>query len=299
MPIEDLYSTRNKPVPETLNYEFLPEKLKNQIIHIWSDFFTHINDKNYDELWNLMEGKIARAHGKKTLVESSLIRYTDSYKVELYFSGNNKIEECLDVIEIIFRFINKAGEYFSIEQKAKDAIEELNGRLLQNGVGFQYAAGIIIKIDSSLLHQNIIKPALNLLDDKLYENANEEYLNAHEHFRNARNKECLNDCLKAFETTMKIICTVNKWAFSQNDTASKLINILIANHFFPEYHSTHLNGIRQVLESGVPTIRNKNGGHGQGATRITVGDELASYMLNITGAVIKFLVEVQIKRSKN
>ncbi|MGN6397186.1 MAG: STM4504/CBY_0614 family protein [Mucilaginibacter sp.] len=297
MAIEDLYSTRNKQVPEILTYESLPEKLKNQIVHIWSDFFNLIkNEDDYDKIWELIEGKIAKAHGKKTLIADSLIRYTDSYKVELYFLNNNDIEECLDVIEIIFRVINKAGEIYRMEQKSEEAVKELNGRFLLSGVGFQFGVEIIIKIDSKLLHQNIAKPVLNLLDSKIYENANEEYLNDHEHFRNKRNKECLNDCLKSFETTMKIICTINQWSFSPNDTASKLINHLIDNKFFPDYHSTHLNGIRQILESGVPTMRNKNGGHGQGVTRIIVTDEMASYMLNITGSAIKFLIEVQNSR---
>jgi len=299
MPIEDVYSNRNKPLPEYLNYDNLPVKFKNQIVHIWGDFFEYItNDDIHNEIWEVIEGKIAKEHGKKSLIDSGLLRYKDSYKVESYFLDNDNVEECLDIIEIVFKVINKAGELYHLKHESAIACKDLNSRFLQNGIGYQMASGIIIKVDSTLLHQTITQPALNLLENKQYENSNEEFLKAHEHFRNGRNKECLNECLKAFETTMKIICNLNKWSFGEGDTASKLINVLTSNNFFPDYHSTHLNAVKQILESGVPTIRNKNAAHGQGVTKITVDNEMANYMLNITGSVIKFIVDVQNTRSE-
>lgn len=44
-----------------------------------------------------------------------------------------------------------------------------------------------------------------VLSDKRYKGASQEFLAANEHYRHGRYKECLNDCLKAFESTMKII----------------------------------------------------------------------------------------------
>lgn len=293
MAIEDLYSTRNKPIPDVFNYTELPLKLKNQIVHIWSRFFNKLNDDDKDKLWEIMENKIAEAHGETTLLEGGLMRYRESYKVEHYLVNNEDIEKCLDVIEIVFRMIKRAGAHFHLNSISNECEIDLNKRFLENGVGFQFIQENIIKIDNNLLHEEVIKPVLHLLTDKAFENANEEYLNAHAHFRHNRNKDCLNDCLKAFETTMKIICTKNQWPFDERDTASKLINNLTLHNFFPDYHGTQLNAIKQVLESGAPTIRNKNGAHGQGVVKVIVDNNLASYMLNITGAAIKFLVEMQ------
>ena len=76
------------------------------------------------------------------------------------------------------------------------------------------------------------------MSNDFYQNANDEYISAHEHFRHGRNKECLNDCLKAFETTMKIICSKNKWEYDKDhDTASKLIKICLEKDIFPKYLS--------------------------------------------------------------
>lgn len=46
-----------------------------------------------------------------------------------------------------------------------------------------------------------------------------------------------------------------------------------------------------MLESGIPPIRNRNGGHGQGDIIKTVSDSLARYTINLTGCTIIFLIE--------
>lgn len=116
-------------------------------------------------------------------------------------------------------------------------------------------------------------------------------MKAHEHYRHGRNKECLTECLKAFESTMKVICTEKSWTFNLGDAAKQLINVCLQNNLIPSYMQNQISGLRSVLESGIPTIRNKTSGHGQGQTPQKVEDEMARYGLNLTGANIIFLVE--------
>ena len=49
----------------------------------------------------------------------------------------------------------------------------------------------------------------------MYAGANDEFLRAHEHYRHKRHKECLNECLKAFESMMKAICKKRRWPYSE------------------------------------------------------------------------------------
>lgn len=141
------------------------------------------------------------------------------------------------------------------------------------------------------MHTEITKPTISLLWNKIFKGANEEYLKAHEHYREGRNKECLADCLKAFESTMKIICTEKKWAFNTNDTSKKLIQVCFQNNLIPTFTQNQFTSLQNLLESGIPTIRNKLGGHGQGQTLQKVDDEMTRYALNLTGSNIIFLVE--------
>jgi hypothetical protein len=71
-----------------------------------------------------------------------------------------------------------------------------------------------------------VKPALELLSDERFAGANAEFLEAHEHYRHGRHAECMNECLKAFESTLKIICKKQKWPFKDTDTAKALIDVV-------------------------------------------------------------------------
>lgn len=87
------------------------------------------------------------------------------------------------------------------DKRADSAIDELNTRFKESGVGYSFSSGDIIRIDSQLLHAEAVKPAVMLLNGSDYRGAQEEFLGAHEHYRHGNNKEALNDCLKALESS--------------------------------------------------------------------------------------------------
>ena len=119
-------------------------------------------------------------------------------------------------------------------------------------------------MDSELAHQQIVRPALVALREPGFKTANDEYLSAFDHYLHGRYKECLADCLKAFESTMKIICEERRWPYKQTDTAGKLLNILFEHELIPPYLLSEFTALRSTLESGVPVVRNLEAGHGQG-----------------------------------
>ena len=95
---------------------------------------------------------------------------------------------------------------------------------------------------------------------------------------------------------MKAICLKRGWKFDTNkDTASKLVDICFANGLIPTYWQTHFGGLRSVLESALPTPRNRSGGHGSGAAPNVVPVELARYVLHMTAATLLFLAEAENK----
>jgi hypothetical protein len=139
----------------------------------------------------------------------------------------------------------------------------------------------------------VVKPALGLLQDPAYAGPNAEFLTAHEHHRHGRQKECLVDCLKAFESTMKVIGARQGWELPDKATASSLIKAMFDNNLVPAYVQSQMSALKSVLESGVPTLRNKAAGHGQGAIPTEVPDYVAAYALHATAANIVFLVEAE------
>jgi hypothetical protein len=95
---------------------------------------------------------------------------------------------------------------------------------------------------------------------------------------------------------MKIICAKREWSFDKNDTAKKLVHICLEKGLIPTYWQCHFTSLHTVLESAIPTPRNKQAGHGAGAQPIPdLPDELVSYILHMTAATILFLTEAEAK----
>jgi hypothetical protein len=304
MAIFDLYSKRQKllrgEVPEVYLYDIIPDTLKVQIVHIIKDTIGvspgYASISAYD-IYKKIHDILCREYGEFSLGKDH--RDTEETKLFNFFLHTSEIDKAIDVIELTFSIISKivyrSGRQYALDNKVKmnpdEAIVELNQRFKEHGIGYQYEAEKIIRVDSTYIHSEIVKPTLNLLWNNKYKGANEEYLKAHEHYREGNNKECLNECLKAFESVLKIICKGKGWAYKETDSSKKLIQICFDNGIVPSFTQNQFTSLQNLLESGIATIRNKLGGHGQGTVLQKVDDEMTRYALNLTGTNIIFLVE--------
>lgn len=303
MAIFELFSKRQKKLrgdmPDVYSYEEIPQALRVQIVHIIRDTFGEDGYSSGDssKAYQFIHKALCKEYGVFTLKQHAR---SDAEAVLDYFLNCDDYERCLDVIEIAFRIIQNyvAKNYYSYKQRTTssqepdDAIEELNKRFKENGVGYEFASGELIRIDSQFIHSETVKPVLSLLkSNKVYSGANQEFLKAHEHYRHKRYKECLVESLKSLESLMKGICKQHSWEFKESDPAKKLINICLEKKLVPEYLQNQFSSLRIVLESGVPTIRNKEGGHGQGADVTTVPEHFASYTLHLTASNLLFLMQ--------
>lgn len=301
MSIYNLFSKRQKQlrgeIPDVFTYDDLPSPLRVQIVHIIRDGVgtDRYGGHNKEDAYKLMHDSLCREYGKFNLLPNQR-SFEDS--VFNFFLQEKDVERALDVVEACFRFIDKLvrdSHHFRQATTRKlepdEAIFELNYRFREHGIGYQYESGEIIRVDSQYLHSEAIKPALHILNDEMYQGANEEFLKAHEHYRHGRYKEALGEALKAFESVMKVICKKQKWPFGKGDTAKRLIEICLENGLIPSYLQSQFSSLRALLESGIPTIRNKLGGHGQGDEKTTVSAEMARYALNLTATNIVFLAE--------
>jgi hypothetical protein len=303
MAVFELFSKRQKKlkgeIPDVYIYDELPHPLRVQIVHIFKDAFGEAYEPHYNEeivsFYKHISKGLCREYGLFELVPK--LGHTEHAVFEFILKTEN-IERVLDAVEMAFKIINgyvrkNKSNFSTAGIKPDAAIEELNTRFQEHGVGYQFESNMIIRTDSKVIHTEVVKPALLLLSDKDYSGPQEEFLSAHEHYRQGKNKECLVDCLKSFESVMKTICTKRGWAFNSTDPAKKLLDVLFANGLIPSFMQSQFDGLRALLESGVPTLRNKLAGHGQGVTVASVPNHVASYTLHLTATNILFLVECE------
>ncbi|HAS0834857.1 TPA: hypothetical protein I3292_004920, partial [Enterobacter cloacae subsp. cloacae] len=283
MAIYDLFSKRQKrlrgDVPDVYQYTNLPQNFRVQVVHIVKS--TIGNDSDYNtpasQIYNYINNTLCREYGVFKLQEYASENFEYIYN---FFLKEKDPEKCLDVIELTFKCINgyvrqNSWEFRDCHQSPDDAIEELNNRFRESGIGYQFESGEVVRVDSQFIHSDVVKPTLQILgNSQEFAGANDEFLSAHEHYRHQRFKECLNDCLKSFESLMKAIHKKRSWEYGSTDTAKKLISSCLSNGLIPDYMQNQFSSLRILLESGVPTIRNKEGGHGQGDEVTNVPEHL-------------------------
>jgi len=303
MSLLDLFSKRQRrargELPEVYIYDKLPQPLRVQIVHAISDA---LGDDPYggeqaEGAYKYVHDSLCREYGVFALDSSSP---TAKAAVFNFFLKEESFERALDVVELCFKLIDTyvRTEYkYNSSPKCKvepdEAINQLNTRFKEHGVGYQFESSEIIRVDSAFIHAEVVKPALAVLREKGFHGANDEFLRAHEHYRHGRYKECLVDALKAFESTMKVICKKRGWKFQSNDTAKPLIAACFDNGLLPRYLESEFASLRSLLESGIPTVRNKVGGHGQGTAITVVPEYVAGYALHLTASSIVFLAKAE------
>jgi len=300
MALFDLFSKRQKrlrgEVPDVYVYDEVPQPLRVQLVQILQDGLGP--NESYHEvplqLYAHIHKTLCREYGVFSLAKER--HPSDWEAVANYLLQTDSTEHVIDIVELSLRAVDtvirqRHWQHIGCSASPDETIAEANSRFRESGVGYEYVSGEVIRIDSQLIHDDVVKPALKFLADPKFKGANDEFLRAHEHYRHSRHKECLAECLKAFESTMKTICTLKRWQFQPTDTAKSLIDTCMTKGLFPTFMQSHIGNLRAILESGVPTVRNKLGGHGQGATITVVSESTARFALHSTAANILLFVE--------
>ena len=291
----NLFSERNKTknVDEVIIFDKLPEKLRIQLKFITED----ILDKHKNS-YTIIHKALCEKKGKLSLSPKRHLGYRDKETMlELFINEKDDINIIFDIVELTLRY----HSYFLYEkydynkQYAKETMQEvenkINIRFKESSVGYKVIDCNIIKIDSETTFNEIIKPTIKLTHSKLFENVNLEYIDAIKSYQNGDNKNCLIKCLNSFESTMKIICDKKGWKYGDSATSNKLLNICFENELVPKKMQSEFTGLRSLLESGIPPVRNHYAGHGKGKEKVVVEDYLARYAFNITGSCILLLIE--------
>ena len=287
-------------VLDVYRYDELPDDLRVQIVQIWmatlGESEWYVGNPPSDVY--LQIAKVLRhENGVFQLPSKDLYPLNPLAEIAHYFLELEDIEKALDVVQVVFATMGvyrrdllnrgqRAGTY-----SASTAIENLNFRFRQHGVGYQFDHPNIFRVDSEFIHSEIVKPALGLLNERHLSGAREEFLKAHEFYRRGESKDAIANSLKSFESTMKAICKKRKWECGSKPTAKTLIQTCFSNGLVPNFWQQQYSSLEKILKSGVPPARNDLGGHGQGGSVVTVPNYLVAYVMHLTASAIVFLAE--------
>lgn len=308
--IYELFSQRrrkeeSKGAADVYQYDNVPNKLRVQMQQILNDaigpqylpdaYSYHTPAHNPDG-WRLIHNTLCREKGCHRIVEK---HYSIENEGVLNFIGSADVEGFLDALELCGRVIERViGSWHDamrsqkgITQSPASALEEINYRLRESGLGYQYEDGEIIRVDSQYAHEEIVKPALRVLKGSKFEGAQSEFLEAHRYYRAGDFQQSIVSAGKAFESALKTVCSIKGWKYENGARASDLLKIVRGNGLWPQYLDGSFDQLLATLSSGLPKLRNDAGAHGQGPELKIVPSYVAGYALHLSAAKIIMMSE--------
>lgn len=295
-----IYSTRNRQ-PDVFRYD-IPNETRSRILHNLRQFADDLESGvGFESLLEKIGERLLAQYGGLRRPAYEAARQSNDPVIQHFFSCRD--EEALDFIEMCVqieplrignRFVEGINTIFREEaigyelsplvQHESDEPGFLFGRRL-SGKTLRFDFPKFVRKDKNLLHEQSVRPCLEVLATPKFSTANAEMLKAHEDYREAKYADALTSCGSAFESVLKTICDHHGWSFDPDrDTCSKLVGICRDNGLFPPFYAP-------IFEA-TGTIRNKLGdAHGRGpAPTYAVGKEHVDHMIQLTSAHIVLLV---------
>ncbi|MCI0331314.1 MAG: abortive infection family protein [candidate division Zixibacteria bacterium] len=171
--------------------------------------------------------------------------------------------------------------------------ESVNQIFIEHNLGYKIHNHRIIRVDSEYLQNEAIEKTLDLIDKPGFEGPHHEFKDSIREYNKGNFSGAIQKAHNAFESAMKAICDKIPYTYDPKARSKQLIEVLFKNSFFASELRNSFNAIQQILESGLPTIRNNQPsvGHGMGAQIKEVERSYAQFALNLAGSYIRFLIE--------
>jgi hypothetical protein len=290
-------------------YAVLPEELRNKIVFIMKESFsttsTSLGDRFYFEGgenstgWNKIIYETMKREGSFSLAETGETCGEIIFKCLLQCD----VKKVLILVEEFLAEAMREG-YRGLppplleryrEQGAPTICDKMNALFQEFRVGYEFLpdASKTIRarrIDSTYTHEKMIKPALALLRDLEFEGPSGEFNEALDEYNDQNYSNAVFSANKAFESMMKATLQELGIHFDPKAPAAKLIDVLFDQQVVPSNLQSLSGGIRTVLSSGLPTLRNVAGvGHGTGRDSQEVARSYAQFALNLCAAYLLFL----------
>jgi len=185
-------------------------------------------------------------------------------------------------------------EYCKVSMSVDEALYELDLRLRQAGTIYRVDDGIIIKSTDDYSHTEMILPALRALGGNGFENALQEFHDALVFSRNGVYSDAMHKANLAFESTMKVISGAMEWPYEKAASAKAMLKVMRENKLFPAMLESSANALITLMESTLPTLRNKTPsvGHGAGEQSPVIDEAIATFAINSAASYIRMLVEL-------
>lgn len=186
--------------------------------------------------------------------------------------------QVFDLIELYYNFIPDDESKLNFQN-------EVNATLREEDCPWAMTNGKFLKVDAEFIDQEIRKPAYRLLESEQFIGALEEFKKSKAELDSGRSEQAIVNAGKAYESVLQSILGKN------TGVASTLIRQYREEGFLDKLPEGKQKVFSKKIMQVLPVLRNELGAHGQGENVIDVPENFARLAVNLSAALILFLVQ--------
>ena len=192
--------------------------------------------------------------------------------------------EVLDLIDAVFQKLDESSQgYAGIRHELlTHAATRLNAICAEEGIGYRWVDGELIRYDDPVTHEEAVRPAIDLLSSGRFGEANAEFRRALECYRTGAWRDAITNASAAFESVLKVVTRKG------NLTAGPLIAEARRQGVIPAYAQNAAENLEKLMNV-VPAIRGQHGAHGLGEREREADEHLARLVVATAASFIVFV----------
>lgn len=163
--------------------------------------------------------------------------------------------------------------------------------LKEEDASWRLLEGELVPLDSVFVHEQLVAASHEALGSVGFDGAAHELLDAQHDLADGDTRGAIHNAGSSFESVMKA-------ALDREDhlAAKKLIDALQAEGYFEGIPEKLRGQFVSGVLMGLPWMRNKLGGHGQGKDKQSVSEPYARLAIGLAAALNEFIVALAVER---
>jgi len=194
-------------------------------------------------------------------------------------------------LEVIEQFAEElAGFGDSGKENAVKFQGEVNEAMVAFECPWRLSDGRFFQIDAEFFHEEIVRKGEDMLRERGFEGAYDEYREAREDLSDGKAKDAILKAFKSFESTLKTVLG------TLSGDVTDLLRLFREAGYMDDIPEAQAKAMTKQVLASIATLRNELAGHGQGNTVLEVPRPYAVLAVHLAGALNQFVVNQYLKK---
>lgn len=196
----------------------------------------------------------------------------------------------LEVIEQFIEELSTFGEDGYGKGRASNFQAEINEAMMDFECPWRLSDGRFFQVDADFFNAEIIQKGEDVLREKGFEGAHDEFREAREDLVDGKTKDVILKAFKSFESTLKTMLN------QQSGDIMELLRLFREKGFMDDIPEAPAKAVGKAVLGSLATLRNELAGHGQGNAVLDVPRHYAVLAIHLAGSMNQFVLDQYLRK---